>query len=47
VWPGKAGRRIHHDFIDPAKAEGTTEDRMQVFRQVRDEMLEVIPELLK
>jgi len=47
VWPGKAGRRIHHDFVDPAKAEGTSEERMQVFRQVRDEMLEVIPQLLK
>ncbi len=47
VWPGKAGRRVHHDFVDPAKAEGTTEERMQVFRQVRDEMLEVIPELLE
>jgi len=46
VWPGKAGRRVHHDFVDPAKAGGTTEERMQVFRQVRDEMQEVIPELL-
>jgi|SRR5512141_1911575 arsenate reductase len=47
VWPGKAGRRIHHDFVDPARAEGTREERMQVFREVRNEMLEVIPELLK
>src|SRR5690349_3982236 len=46
VWPGKAGRRVHHSFADPAKAEGTREERMQVFRQVRDEMLEVIPILL-
>ena len=47
VWPGRAGKRIHHDFVDPAKAEGTTEERLEVFRQVRDEMLEVIPDLLK
>jgi arsenate reductase (thioredoxin) len=47
VWPGKAGRRIHHDFLDPAKAEGTRQERMQVFRQVRDEMQEVIPKLLE
>ena len=47
VWPGKAGRRVHHDFVDPAKAEGTREGRMQVFRQVRDEMLEEIPKLLE
>ncbi len=46
VWPGKAGKRIHHSFVDPAKAEGAHEKRMQVFRQVRSEMLEVIPELL-
>jgi arsenate reductase len=46
VWPGKAGRRVHHDFVDPAKAEGTHGERMQVFRQVRDEMQEVIPTLL-
>ena len=46
VWPGKAGRRLHHSFRDPAKAEGSEEERMQVFRQVRDEMIEIIPELL-
>jgi len=47
VWPGKAGRRVHHGFVDPAKVEGTDEEQMAVFRQVRDEMLEVIQELLK
>lgn len=46
VWPGKAGKRIHHGFVDPAKAEGTLEERKQVFRQVRSEMLEVIPKIL-
>ena len=46
IWPGKAGRRLHHDFVDPAKSEGTRDERMQVFRQVRNEMLEVIPKLL-
>ena len=47
VWPGKAGKRVHHSFADPAKAEGTLEEQKQVFRSVRSEMLEVIPELLK
>jgi arsenate reductase len=47
VWPGKAARRVHHDFVDPAKAEGTDEEQMAVFRRVRDEMLEVIPQLLE
>jgi arsenate reductase len=47
VWPGKAGKRVHHNFVDPAKAPGTDEDRKRVFRQVRDQMLEVLPELLR
>jgi arsenate reductase len=47
VWPGKAGRRVHHSFVDPAKAEGTHEEQMRVFRRVRNEMVEVIRELLK
>ena len=47
IWPGKAGKRVHRSFVDPAKAKGTDEERLQVFRQVRNEMLEVIPELLE
>ena len=47
VWPGKAEKRVHHSFVDPAKAEGTDEEQMRVFRQVRSEMLVVIPELLR
>ena len=35
VWLGK-GIRIHIGFPDPAKAEGTEEEVMSVFRQVRD-----------
>ena len=46
VWPGKAGRRVHHSFVDPAKAEGNDEKQMQVFRRVRSEMVEVIPKIL-
>ena len=46
VWPGRAGNRVHHSFVDPAKAEGTDEEQMAVFRQVRSEMLEVIPKIL-
>lgn len=45
VWLGR-GRRVHLGFRDPAKAEGTDEERMQAFRQVRDEILEKIPRLL-
>ena len=46
VWPGKAGRRVHHSFVDPAKAEGNDEKQMQVFRKVRSEMVDVIPKIL-
>jgi arsenate reductase len=46
VWPGKAGRRVHHSFVDPAKANGTPEERKRVFRRVRNEMLDVIPQIL-
>src|ERR1700690_3125924 len=46
VWLGK-GLRVHESFKDPAKAEGTDEERLAVFRLVRDEMSEKIPDLLK
>ena len=46
VWLGR-GKRVHEGFRDPAKAEGTDEERLTVFRQVRDEMLKKIPTLLK
>jgi hypothetical protein len=32
--------------MDPAKAEGTDDEQMAVFRQVRDEMKEFIPTIL-
>ena len=37
VWLGK-GKRVHHSFPDPAKAEGTDEEVMNVFRAVRDDI---------
>lgn len=37
VWLGK-GRRTHHSFPDPAKAEGTEDEIMNVFRAVRDDI---------
>lgn len=46
VWLGK-GIRVHEGFRDPAKVDGTDEERLAAFRQVRDEMLKKIPELLK
>lgn len=46
VWLGK-GKRVHIGFDDPAKAEGSDEQVMAVFRRVRDEILEKIPTYLK
>ena len=45
VWIGK-GKRTHHSFLDPAKAQGTDEEIMDVFRSVRDEIeKELLPML--
>ena len=46
MWPGRAGKRVHHSFVDPAKAQGSDEEQMAIFRRVRSEMVEVIPKLL-
>jgi arsenate reductase len=46
IWLGK-GKRAHHSFPDPAKAEGTEEEIMRVFRSVRDEIVHVIPTILE
>jgi arsenate reductase len=38
--------KLHVSFLDPAAAEGTDEERMAVFRRVRDEIRErLIPEV--
>lgn len=39
VFPGNA-RRIHWSFDDPAEAKGDDEDVAEVFRRVRDEIME-------
>ena len=46
VWLGK-GKRVHHSFPDPAKAEGTNEQVMNVFRAVRDDIEIEMVKLLK
>ena len=46
VWLGK-GKRTHHSFPDPAKAEGTDEAVMNVFRAVRDDIEKEMIQLLK
>jgi arsenate reductase len=45
VWLGK-GKRVHLGFPDPAKAQGTDEEKLAVFRSVRDAIVQKVPELL-
>ena len=37
-------RQIHWSLIDPAEAKGTEEERLLVFRNVRDQIIEKIKE---
>ncbi len=46
VWLGK-GKRVHIGFPDPAKAEGSEDEKMEVFRQVRDDIQSRILAYLK
>lgn len=41
TFPGQV-KRIHWSFEDPAEATGTKEERMKVFRRIRDEIKEHI-----
>jgi arsenate reductase len=38
VFPGPS-ERLHWSFDDPAEAEGSEDERLRIFRQVRDEIL--------
>jgi arsenate reductase (thioredoxin) len=46
IWLGK-GKRAHHSFPDPAKAEGTDEEIMNAFHTVRDDIEKELIQLLK
>ena len=45
VWLGQ-GNKAHFGFPDPAKAMGTDEEKMVVFRQVRDDLRSQLMEFL-
>jgi len=45
VFPGM-GQRMHWPFDDPAAAEGSTEQRLDVFRRVRDEIEQKVKDWL-
>jgi arsenate reductase len=44
---GGKSRRVHRSFPDPAKATGTEEEVMAVFRRVRDDIARQVPALLE
>lgn len=41
VYPGQT-HRIHQSFADPAAVQGTEEERLAAFRQVRDQIREYL-----
>jgi len=44
---GGRGKRLHWPFEDPAGATGTTEERLAVFRRIKDGIKTKIEEFLK
>jgi len=40
VFTGKVGKRLHIGFEDPANAKGTTEEVLQFYRKIRDQIRE-------
>lgn len=46
VWLGK-GKRVHIGFPDPALAQGSEEEKMAIFRKVRDDIRVRILNFLK
>jgi arsenate reductase len=46
VWLGQ-GQRAHLGFPDPAKAVGTEDEVMAIFRKVRDDISQQVIEYLK
>lgn len=45
VFPGKA-TKLHWSFDDPASTDGSNEERLQVFRRIRDEIVSSIQEFV-
>ena len=46
IFPG-ASSMLHWSFDDPAKAKGTFEQQISVFRKIRDEIAERIRRFIK
>jgi arsenate reductase len=41
IFPGTT-QTIHHSFVDPAEVNGSDEDRLTLFRKVRDQIREYL-----
>ncbi len=46
IFPG-GGRRLHWSLPDPSKAEGSEEERLDVYRQVRDHVRAEVEALVR
>ncbi|MEJ2305516.1 MAG: arsenate reductase ArsC [Anaerolineales bacterium] len=46
IWLGP-GRRLHQSYPDPATAQGSEEDVLRVFREVRDDIAREISSILR
>jgi arsenate reductase len=47
VFWGEARHRLHWDFFDPAEAEGSEEEKLRIFRTVRDQIRLKLEEFVK
>jgi arsenate reductase len=47
VFWGEAKHRLHWDFFDPAEAEGNDEEKLRIFRTVRDQIRSKLVEFMK
>jgi arsenate reductase len=47
VFIGKVNHRLHMGFEDPAKASGNDEEKLKVYRRVRDEIDEALKKFHK
>jgi arsenate reductase len=46
VWPG-VNQRLHWSFEDPAKFEGNEQEKLEKFRQIRDQIQEKVISWIK
>ena len=47
VFMGKAKYRLHWNFFDPVEAQGSQEEKLKIFRKVRDQIKTKIEEFIK